>query len=82
MRVWDLRTAVLMYPARIFAVGLALCSSGNIGKLEEVAPRMDPAEGRLDHALGPAGLVELVISAIGVGLQDAFWGCSPRRSRE
>ena len=32
---------------------------------------MSPAECRLDHAGSPAGLEEFVISAIGVGLQDA-----------
>ena len=32
---------------------------------------MSPAEGRLDHAGGPARLEELVVSAVGVGLQDA-----------
>ena len=44
---------------------------GNIGQLEELTPRMSPAQCRRDRSRSARGIVKFVIPAVGVGLQDA-----------
>ena len=44
---------------------------GNVGQLEELTPRMSPAQCRRDRSRSARGIVKLVIPAVGVGLQDA-----------
>jgi hypothetical protein len=44
--------------------------AGNVGQLEELAPSVRPAKGRCHRPGGAVGIVEAVIAAIGVGLQD------------
>ena len=62
---------------------------GDVGQLEELPPGVRPAQRRRDRPCGARRIVERVVAAIGVGLQDAGEACEMRardarcrRSRE
>ena len=44
---------------------------GNVGELEELPPSMGPTQSRGNRPLRARGVVQLVIAAVGVRLQDA-----------
>jgi hypothetical protein len=52
-------------------VGLALHLGGDVGKDEELAPRVRPAERAGNGAGSAPWLEQLVVPGMGVGLQDA-----------
>ena len=47
------------------------CIGGDVRQLEELPPGMGPAQRRCDRSLGARGLVQLVVTAIGIRLEDA-----------
>ncbi len=59
---------------RRFALGLARSVGLDVGQDEELAARMAPARRLRDGSGNAAGFVELAITAIGVGLQNAGEG--------
>ena len=50
----------------------APCIGSDIGQLEELSPCVCPAQCGRNRSLRARGIVELVVPAIGVGLQDAL----------
>jgi hypothetical protein len=43
----------------------------NIGELEKLSPRVGPTQGGRNRSVSARGIVQLVIAAIGIGLQNA-----------
>jgi hypothetical protein len=50
------------------------CIGGDVRQLEELSPGMGPAQRRRDRPLRARGIVQLVVAAIGIRLQDAAEG--------
>ena len=47
------------------------CIGRDIGQFEELPPCVGPASGCRDRSIRAGSIVKLVVSAIGIGLQDA-----------
>ena len=47
------------------------CACGDVGEFEEASPGMRPAERRRDRSTRTCGIVQAIVAAIGIGLEDA-----------
>jgi len=47
------------------------CIGGDVRQLEELPPGMGPAQRRCDRCRSTRGIVERIVAAVGIGLQDA-----------